>query len=162
MNQELKGQKAFCDSADLAISTLDEAFSELRHSFSHVLEEKTARIFEGLTGGAYTSVNVSKDFQIGVTAKNSFGTKEWQYLSLGTAEQAYFALRLALAQLISEEDSSLHLLLDDSLSEYDDSRTKNAIKFLKEQSKNSQIILFTCHSGIADMAKKLDSDIKYL
>ncbi len=162
IKEELKGQKAFCDSADLAMATLDEAFLELRHSFSHVLEEKTARIFESLTGGAYTSVNVSKDFQIGVTAKDSFGTKEWQYLSLGTAEQAYFALRLALAELIGEEDSPLPLLLDDSLSEYDDLRAKTAIKFLKEQSAKSQIILFTCHSGIADMAKNLDSDIKYL
>lgn len=162
IKEELKGQKAFCDSANLAIATLDEAFLELRHNFSHILEEKTARIFEGLTGGAYTSVNVSKNFEIGVTAKDSFGTKEWQYLSLGTAEQAYFALRLALAELIGDDDSPLPLLLDDSLSEYDDIRAEAAIKFLKEQSENSQIILFTCHSGIADMARNLDSDIKYL
>ena len=91
-----------------------------------------------------------------------FGTKEWQYLSLGTAGQAYFALRLALANLIGQESSPLPILLDDSFSEYDDTRALVAIKFLKEQSENSQIILFTCHSGIADMAKNLDSDIKYL
>ena len=161
IKQELAHQKAFCDSADLAMSTLDEAFSDLRHSFSHILEEKTAKIFEKLTNGNYTSVNVSKNFQLGVTAKDSFGTKEWQYLSLGTAEQAYFALRLALASLISD-GSPLPLLLDDSLSEYDDIRAETALSFLKEYSKNSQIILFTCHSGIADMAKNLDSDIKYL
>ena len=146
----------------MALSSLDEAFSDLRHSFSYILEEKTAKIFKSLTGGNYTSVNVSKDFQIGVTAKDSFGTKEWQYLSLGTAGQAYLALRLALAELISDESSPLPLLLDDSLSEYDDIRAEIAMNFLKEYSKNSQIILFTCHSGIADMAKNLDSNIKYL
>ena len=162
IKKELKRQKDFCDSADLALSSLDEAFSDLRHSFSYILEEKTAKIFKSLTGGNYTSVNVSKDFQIGVTAKDSFGTKEWQYLSLGTAGQAYLALRLALAELISDESSPLPLLLDDSLSEYDDIRAEIAMNFLKEYSKNSQIILFTCHSGIADMAKNLDSNIKYL
>lgn len=162
IKKELARQKAFCDSTDLAMLTLDEAFSELRNSFSHVLEEKTAKIFKSLTGGNYTSVNVSKNFQLGVTAKDSFGTKEWQYLSLGTAGQAYFALRLALANLISQESSPLPVLLDDSFSEYDDTRAMSAMKFLKEQSLNSQIILFTCHSGIADMAKNLDSDIKYL
>ena len=162
MKQNLDKQKAFCDSVDLSVQALEEAFSELRHSFSRILEGKTAEIFSSLTGGAYTSVNVSKNFEIGVTAKDSFGTKEWQYLSLGTAQQAYFALRLALAELINEDNSRLPLLLDDSLSEYDDSRSLVAMEFLKEYSKSSQTILFTCHSGIANMAKSLDLNIKNL
>lgn len=154
LNDTLRSQKTFCDSADLAMQVLAESFAELRQNFSSLLEEKTSVVFSGLTDGAYESVGVSKDFDVNVTKKGVFGRKEWQYLSNGTTDQVYLALRLALADLISDEAEALPLLFDDVLAQYDDKRAMRAIAYLKERANEHQILFFTCHSSYAKMANE--------
>ena len=63
------------------------------------------------------------------------------YLSRGTRDQLYLALRLALS-----EDSDCPLILDDALLTFDDERTGLALDFLRELSETRQILLFTCRS----------------
>jgi uncharacterized protein YhaN len=62
-------------------------------------------------------------------------------LSAGTIDQVYFALRLAVADLLLGADE-VPLLLDDSFALYDDIRVRAA---LKQISTRRQILLFTCH-----------------
>ena len=76
-----------------------------------------------------------------------------EYLSRGTKDQAYLSLRLAVASLITEKES-LPVILDDSLSQYDDKRFALALKFLKDYGENSQIALFTCHNFVTEEAKR--------
>ena len=65
-------------------------------------------------------------------------------------------MRLAVAELITNEGEKLPIFADDSLSQYDDGRTKKAFSFLKEYAKDKQIIMFTCHSFIKSAAESLD------
>ena len=118
-----------------------------------MLENKTSEIFKTLTGGRYTSASISKSFDISVTQADVFGSKEVGYLSSGTADQAYLSLRLALSDLICDDGNILPVMLDDVLTQYDDTRMTDAVKFLKDYSQNKQIILFTCHSSVSDAAK---------
>ncbi|MBQ2236659.1 MAG: hypothetical protein II317_00915, partial [Clostridia bacterium] len=97
-------------------------------------------------------------FDVTVEKANTFGTKEIDYLSSGTKDQVYLSMRLALAKLMSDKDL-LPIFLDDSLDRYDDSRTVAALNFLKGFAKDSQIIMFTCHSFIADKARELNSNV---
>lgn len=147
--------KKFCDTCGLALDTLTDAFKELRRNYSGVLNSSAAQIFSRLTAGKYDSVNISKNFEIGVDTKEAFGLKESGYLSSGTADQAYLALRLAVAELITENSGSLPIFMDDSLTQYDDTRAKLALEFLKEYSKDRQLLLFTCHSYFKDVANDL-------
>lgn len=161
--RELTGKineyERFANTADLALSVLDEAFRELRRSYSGVLEKKTADIFSQLTEGRYSSVNISKDFELNITSKDAFGLKESAYLSSGTEDQLYLALRLALSELITEDTESLPIFMDDPLADYDDGRAEKAVRFMKGYSQNKQLIMFTCHKGFADMAREQDIDI---
>lgn len=152
LQEKIDSKKAFCDAADLAISVLEESFYELRRGYGSELEKATHEIFARLTDGKYKSVNITDTLELSVEKADVFGTRELDYLSIGTTHQAYLSLRLAIASLISED--ALPIFLDDSLSQYDDTRTEHAIEFLKEFCADGQGILFTCHNYVCDIAKQ--------
>ncbi len=143
----LAEQKEFCDSIDIAAKALASAFAKTRKTFSFVLEKRTAEIFSALTGGEYNSVNISKEFSLAVESNNFFGSRSWQYLSAGTIDQAYFALRLALSELLSKDCGGLPIFIDDAFCQYDDTRSQKAMEFLEEYSKDAQVIFFTCRKS---------------
>ncbi len=159
---KLEAEKAFCDAADIAVTTLTDSFADMRRSFGNVLESETSKIFCGLTNGVYRSVDISKDLDIKVNRDDTLGAKEWQFLSSGTADQAYLSLRIALSRLLEGEENSLPLILDDPLTQYDDTRAESALSYLSDYAKSHQIILFTCHSKIRDTAEKLGASIKQM
>jgi uncharacterized protein YhaN len=127
----------------IASETLEEAGNEIRQTFTPELNTKTERIFRHLTNGRYNETIVSKNFDITSSKNRNSGLHEWQYLSTGTAEQAYFSLRLALADMISK--NRVPLFLDDVFAHYDDERTKKGFMFLEEYSRLNQVLFFTCH-----------------
>ena len=156
LHAKIKAYREYTDISDLALTTLDEAFRDLRKNYSEVLDQRTAEIFTRLSDDKYLSVNVSKSMELSITTADAFGTKESGYLSRGTEDQLYLAMRLAVAELITNEGEKLPIFADDSLSQYDDGRTKKAFSFLKEYAKDKQIVMFTCHSFVKDTAEALD------
>lgn len=156
LHAKIKAYREYTDISDLALTTLDEAFRDLRKNYSEVLDQRTAEIFTRLSADKYLSVNVSKSMELSVTTADAFGTKESGYLSRGTEDQLYLAMRLAVAELITNEGEKLPIFADDSLSQYDDGRTKKAFSFLKEYAKDKQIVMFTCHSFVKATAEALD------
>ncbi len=158
LKQKTEAQKEYCDCLDIALSVLADSYSEVRQSYGSVLEQKASEIFTGLTAGRYINMAISKSFDITVEKSDIFGSRELDYLSSGTADQAYLSLRLALSDLLTEENGALPIILDDALAQYDDNRTKTALKFLSDYSKNGQIIMFTCHNSLCDKAKEFDAN----
>ena len=70
-------------------------------------------------------------------------------------DQAYLALRLAVAELLF---AGQPLLLDDIFVQYDDQRAQNGLAFLRrrvEEGKQGQTVLFTCHSRIRTWAEAM-------
>lgn len=145
-------QCLFCNAADIALDALKDSFAEMRRSYGSALEKKAGKIFSELTGGVYEGMQISKSFDINAEKDGVFGGKELAFLSSGTIDQAYLSLRLALSELMFENSEKLPVLLDDALAQYDDLRTKTALKYLKKHSENGQIIMFTCHRFVKDAA----------
>lgn len=158
VKEKLTAKKVFCDTVDTVLSVLQESYNEIRSGFGSELEKETQNIFNSLTNGRYNNVTVSDNFEISVEQTNVFGTRELDYLSLGTTHQAYLSLRLAIAKLICS-DNTLPLFLDDSLSQYDDMRTENAMKFLNDFCQKYQCIFFTCHNSVCETAKNLNINV---
>ena len=161
MQKTLK-QKEFCDIADIAMQTLSESFIEIRKSYGSVLEKNAGEIFSKLSGGKYSSMSISNSFDINVMEKDVFGSRQVDYLSSGGADQAYLSLRLALSRLICADKENLPIFLDDSLTQYDDTRVKQALSFLKSFAEAHQTIMFTCHNSICEMGKEMAIEIKNL
>ncbi|MDF2633093.1 MAG: hypothetical protein K0Q85_1689, partial [Caproiciproducens sp.] len=162
LKKEIAESESDYECLTIAQSTLTEAFTEIRQSFGPLLNDKTAAIFNSLTGGKYHNVIISRNFDINVQEGQSAVSHEWQYLSSGTIDQAYLSLRLAVADLLSQESDGLPLMLDDVFLQYDDSRAEQGLRFLvnfvKREEAPTQIILFTCHKSILEWAQKNDMD----
>ena len=158
LRKKTDAQKEYCDCLQIALQVLNDSYAEVRQSYGSVLEKQAGEIFSALTDGNYQNMSISKSFDIAVEKTDIFGSKELDYLSSGTVDQAYLSLRLALSKLIAQEDNALPIILDDALAQYDDKRTAKALEFLKEYSEKGQIILFTCHKAIVNLANGLEAN----
>jgi len=156
LKAKTNAQKEYIDNLELALEILNDSYAEVRQSYGSVLEQNASEIFKGLTDNRYCNMSISKSFDITVEKSDVFGSRELDYLSSGTADQAYLSLRLALSNLLTNETQKLPIILDDALAQYDDIRTKTALKFLCDYSKNGQIIMFTCHKALCDSAKEFE------
>ncbi len=159
LNAMLTAQKDFCDSTDIALETLKESFAELRSGYGSTLEKESAKIFKKLTKGKYGNMTVSKSFELNVAETTNPISREAEYLSSGTFDQAYLSVRLAVAKLLEE---NLPLFLDDTLTQYDDTRAKATMDFLKAYSEAGQTIMFTCHKSIKDISEDLNCTTQIL
>lgn len=158
LSARLEEQKRFIDAARLSSEVLEDSYAELHSSYGSALEKRTLEIFSKLTGGRYSGINISDSMGMEAEASGIFGTRSIEYLSSGTVDQAYLSLRLALCELITEGER-LPIMLDDALSQYDDTRAETALSFLKEYSQDTQTVLFTCHNTIYNIADRLGAAV---
>jgi uncharacterized protein YhaN len=68
-----------------------------------------------------------------------------EVLSRGTREQLYVCVRLGLAAAVAARGTSLPLLLDDVLVDFDPERAAATAKVLAEFAREHQVLVFTCH-----------------
>jgi hypothetical protein len=131
-------------------------------SVSPLLHE-AGRILERLTGGRWVALHPEPGH--GVRALKIIRADEEEAkpeeLSEGTLDQVYLALRLAAVkelhqQRIADGKPELPLVLDDVLMAFDPERTRSALEELSELAREIQIILFTHHGHVADLARELD------
>lgn len=148
------------EALDLAIRVLSEANSELQTRFSPLISKKAGDIMQAITDGRYEKLVFDKGFDADAKETDSPVVRNVLSLSDGTADEAYFSLRLAMCQLILDGKDPCPIILDDALINFDDTRCKNALDLLYELSKERQIILFTCHNRESQfMAGKSDVNI---
>lgn len=144
LKEVLDEKKELYEALSLAEKNMQEAVDDISRSFGPVLNERTAAIFSQLTGGKYEKVMVDKEYSIQV--KKSTGSyHDWRFLSNGTTDQAYLALRLAMTELITDGGERLPVMLDDVLLQYDEQRAGYAMEYLEKYAKDGQLIYFTCH-----------------
>lgn len=161
LDARIAEKERFVAASELAAKIIEESYAELRSDYGGLIESKTIDIFSRLTEGRYKNVTVSDGFDISAEQSDFFGTREIGYLSTGTADQAYLSLRLAIADMISGE-SRIPIMMDDTLSQYDDTRASRALSFLAEYASKTQILLFTCHGHLRDKGEQAGADIIYL
>ena len=138
------------NSIQLALETLDSANTALQNRFSPTLGRRTAEIFQQLTNGRYSSVVLDRSFHLSAEPTGDSVYQDAQYLSAGALDQLYLAVRLAICELVLGQGTPVPIILDDALTNFDDERCATALRWLKEESKHRQIILFTCHNREAE------------
>ncbi|MBQ8263815.1 MAG: AAA family ATPase [Oscillospiraceae bacterium] len=133
------------DALSLAIETLREANDEMQQRFAPALGRRAAEIMSRLTGGKYTELSFSRELDAAAKRSGDTLAHEKAFLSEGTVDQIYLALRLAICDLALPEGCSCPLVLDDALVNFDDERMGNALEVLREIAEKRQVILFSCH-----------------
>lgn len=139
---------------------LSRAMNHYRLEAQPGLMRGAARYLEMATAGAYgwLGTDMFSDQRSGkpdITTRAGAGEmeREAEVLSRGTRDQIYLCLRLALADELSQGREPLPLILDDPLVNFDDRRTEGTLAMLAAIAEQRQVILLTCHHGLAELAR---------
>ncbi len=144
MEEEYAEISAEYDAIALAIDTLRKAEEDIQSRFSPALGRLAAEYMEFVTGGRYDGVMLDRSFSAMVHEKGSDVPRSAEYLSAGTLDLMYLAVRLAVCGLALPEDANCPLIIDDAFVNYDDGRRKKTMELLEKIAQRRQVILFTC------------------
>ncbi len=99
-------------------------------------------IFKSLTNDAYTMINYSEDNKIRVKHSNGqiFEPVE---LSQSTKELLYVSLRISLIKVLKPY-YPFPIIVDDAFVHFDKNRKERMLNYLRELSKDYQVLYFTC------------------
>nr|WP_298493032.1 AAA family ATPase [Lactobacillus sp.] len=142
LNENIKEYLANLLTSNWIARGLDLASNE---RFPKMLED-AKKYFKLLTGGRYIDIELDKKLKV----KRADGKKfEVDYLSRGTSEQLYFALKLAFVEQVSDK-IALPILIDDAFVNFDAQRTSHIVKLLEELAKKTQVLIFTARQDLVD------------
>ena len=130
------------DAIALAMECLEKANARLQERFSPALAKLAGTYLARLTGEKYGELTLTRDFQGSVREAGAVLPHSALYLSRGTADQLYLALRLAICALCLPQKPPI--VLDDALLAFDEGRLKLALDLLRELAGEQQLLLFTC------------------
>ena len=140
------------DAAELAIRALGSASEGLRRRVSPRLADYAGKLLSAVTGGSVGELGV--DSALALTYMAEGGAHSVDYMSKGTKEAAYFALRLALVDLLYKEEKPT-LIFDESFAYADDRRTERMLRLLAALAgEGVQSVVLSCHSREGDIAAK--------
>lgn len=117
--------------------------------------------FKKITLGSFTGLRTDIDDQgrailIGVRPDGAWVKVEG--MSNGTRDQLYLALRLATLEWRMKSSESMPFIVDDILINFDDERATATLKALVELAEMNQVILFTHHMRIVEIARTMDAE----
>ena len=121
------------------------------------LIEQASRLFALATGSAFSGLGVDygdDDRPVLVAVRADGERVAVNGLSEGTRDQLFLALRLALLERRTHQP--LPFIGDDLLTSFDEARTVATLSLLAEAGRQRQIIVFTHHQHVADLANAID------
>ena len=141
---------------------LEDTLVRLGAGETRPLLEHAGQLLDTLTEGRWVALGAEEDGALRRLRVIRADNTPWDtsQLSEGTADQVFFALRLAaVAELHNERVSAgevaLPLVLDDVLMAFDEARVKNALQILVSLAPGLQIIVFTHHQHVAEAAAEV-------
>ena len=138
-------------SIELVKTLLSRAYENMKNSISPVFTEKLSKNIETITRGKYCKLTFNDEQGLIVELDNGNYIPA-ERLSIGTIDQLYLSLRLAMLDEISNE--KVPIILDESFAYYDDDRLKNILMFLVNEFKDRQIIILTCTKREKDILEQ--------
>lgn len=145
----------------LAQRSLQTAIAEWESKSQPEVYRLASELFSCMTGGAWQQVRMNATGGIEVVDVIKT-TREPHLLSLGTRQQLYLSLRIALLLVADNVGAALPVLCDDILVNFDKERREQAVRALQTLAKKRQIILFTCHPDIVSLVQSVDSSANLL
>jgi len=153
LERELERRRQEYEAIAIALHALERANETLQQRFSPQLNALTTGYFSRLTGGSYDRVTLNRELEGQTAPAGAVLPRSQLYLSRGTTDQLYLAVRLAVCALCLPQHPPI--VLDDALIAFDDQRLKLALTLLSELSRQQQILLFTCQKREGEALEEL-------
>ena len=120
---------------------------------------RAGAFFRQLTDGDFATLEIENEDGkpalegAAVRSRTSGRQRLGRRTSAGTRDQLFLALRLAGIEQHLAEREPMPLIIDDVLINFDDRRAGATLRCIAELSKQTQVLLFTHHQHIVDLAR---------
>ena len=131
---------------------LENAYSKMKNNVTPKFTKDLSELMEKISQGKYRNVKFKTEEGLVVELENGEYING-NRLSIGTIDQLYLSLRLSSIEAISQE--KMPIILDEAFAYYDNQRLENILKYLYENYKDNQIIIFTCNNREKEIFDKL-------
>lgn len=134
-----------------ALKAIEAASEKLREEISPRLGEYSTGLMEIMTNKKYTGIDVTDGLR--VNFKDAFGEeKSIDFLSGGTRDMTYIAVRMALIDMLYSEKPPV--TFDESFAHQDNVRASSMMRAISHLSKTEgvQSFVFTCRGREAEIA----------
>lgn len=122
----------------LAEQTITELSGKMQIDIKEELFLAASSILQEITEGKYKKLFFDSNMEI--TVQDEERTIPLNALSLGTVEQVYLAVRIAVGRLLSEE--TMFFSFDEAFGMYDEKRRRAVFRYLARQPEQS--LIFSC------------------
>lgn len=139
----------------LARRMLESAIANWESESQPETYRRAGELLSMMTDGRWTTVSMTVDNYLTVSGDDKVSCNP-VHLSLGTCQQLYLALRIALLETAQGVGRAIPILADDILVNFDAARRFGAAQALTELSKSRQVILFTCHEEVVAALQQAD------
>ena len=151
LREQLERKQGEYAAIDTALEALARANTRLRERFSPELNRRAGGYLSRLTGGKYDRLTLNRELEGAAAQAGDPMTRSALYLSQGTVDQLYLAVRLAVCELCLPQRPPI--VLDDALADFDDGRAAQGLALLRELAEEQQVLLFTCHGREREQLK---------
>lgn len=140
----------------LAHALLKEAVRRYKERSQAPMLKSASSYFAQITGGEFDGLfNDDSQAKPVIAARRPNSEKvSVEAMSEGTRDQLYLALRMAALKLQRDRGVNLPVILDDVLMASDDQRAGCIFKALAGFSANGQVIVFTHHQHLCEVARR--------
>lgn len=140
----------------MASAILRKAVERYREEHQDPVLKRAGEIFSALTEGSFTHLTADYDDKDNLVIR---GVRDGEPVGVegmsdGTQDQLYLALRLASIERYLEEKEPIPFIVDDVLINFDDHRSAAALRTLAELAEKTQVIMFTHHWSVVQMAQR--------
>ena len=153
--ENLKKLQNRAEELNLAKIILDEAYSEMKKNITPKFNQSLSKKIEKISYEKYKNIIINDQITVELDDGRYVPAES---LSIGTVEQIYLSLRLAIMDEISKE--KLPIMLDEAFAYYDDQRLESALDFLNKI--DNQVILFTCTNREKEILEKNNIDFNFV
>ena len=147
------------NSIKLAEEILEQAYNKMKNNISPNFIKNIVNNKNEIIGEKYKNIIFNEEEGLNVELENGNYVNA-NLLSVGTIDQLYLSLRLAITKEISKE--GLPIILDEAFAYYDDERLENILKYLNNNFENYQIIIFTCSKREKEILDRLKINYNYI
>ena len=159
LNEQYSSLRKTNDSIELVKKLLSRAYDNMKNSVSPVFTKKLSSNIETITKGKYCKLTFNDEQGLIVELENGNYIPA-ERLSIGTIDQLYLSLRLAMLDEISNE--KVPIILDEAFAYYDNERLKNILLYLLEEFNDRQIIIFTCTDRETNILNKENMNFNFI
>ncbi|MEA3416331.1 MAG: AAA family ATPase [Thermodesulfobacteriota bacterium] len=144
----------------IAALILEQRIEDYRKKNQAPVLAKAGEIFSKLTAGSYANLrdeldDSGKPILLGIRPNDEEVSIDG--MSDGSRDQLYLALRLATLEQHLSKGEPMPFVVDDILIGFDDNRTRVCLEVLAELAASTQVLLFTHHRRVIELAGELEA-----